>query len=1235
VGSRARILSLAWIAAVVAFAASAPQASARQTHLFLEEFGSAAKPSLIATNGLAVDQSTGDLLVIDSQAMTVSRYNPDGTPADFSALGTNVIDAEGGGECPTVPADCDQTPQNGFSFTTFQGEQQVAVDDSGTATDGDIYVTQSASHVVDIFGADGKYLGQLTNADGTPFSSVTSPCGAAVDPSGNLFVATGEDGAVYKYVPSANPPVNTDSVATFTAVNTPCNLAAGAAASAGSLFVNTFFTFQANSVLKLDGTTGALQEIVDPGEERLVAVDPSTGHVYAASGSPSEGVKAPIVSEYDASGSTPTLVSTFLVETPAKGMAIDAASGRVYLSSGVERISVYGPIVTVPDVVTGAATITGDTSATLNGTVNPEETSIEECVFEYGTTTAYGSTAPCEAPSAAEISGSSPVAVHADVAGLATETLYHYRLVAKNSNARIKGLDRTFKTPSKPTVLAEWASQVTADEATVKATINPGNAATTFRIEWGLDTSYGQSTGESPVGSDDADHTVSTALEGLSPGVTYHWRAVATNSHGAVPGPDRAFTTFSPHPRGLPDGRAYELVSPSVKDGGEVGVPTGAGGGAEFSVQPQQASPSGEKVTYSSFTAFGEEPESAPAASQYLSARGPGGWSTQNIDPRFEEGYLRDPFVGFSSALSRAASIVIEPPLTADATSGFPNLYVRDNDAGTLAAITTEDHQPKTSVPKSEYCLAFGGASSGFDRIAFAALGGLNEGDPTAKGFNLYEWSAGEGIKLVSRLPGTNAPASPKVTTGFGQATGDISCNASAGLMRHAISADGSRVFWTFGGTFLGAKEPLFARVEGNETIQLDKPQGLAGSGGEGKYWDASGNGAKVFFTDTQKLTTASTASGLPDLYRYDFEAPIGTRLSNLSVHAGEAANVLGVIGASEDGSYVYFVARAALTATPNPEGDVASPEADNLYVWHEGEVRFIATLAEGDHPDWDADPRFQSARVTPDGAHLAFMSRNSPTGYDNTVNEGAGCELGNFPEDSLSGSPQCAEAYLYDFAGDSLVCASCNPSGSRPLGPTRVPSWSTPYQQPRYLSDDGSRLFFETADALDLNDTNGKRDVYEFEREGVGGCGAGSATFSAASNGCLHLLSSGESDDDAYLLDASGTGDDAFLSTRQPLVFIDEDERFDVYDARVGGSSPSPPPKPCEGQCPEGGTSAPPIPSLGSSNLQGTGNPPPSRECPKGTRKQRRHGKVRCVKRKKHHRAKGRRARRGGGSAR
>jgi hypothetical protein len=811
-----------------------------------------------------------------------------------------------------------------------------------------------------------------------------------------------------------------------------------------------------------------------------------------------------------------------------------------------------------------------------------------------------------------------------------------------NSFVRAYGPLPTYEPPPAvaPTIAAEYADSVGTTSARVDAVLNSHFWDTDYFVQYGPAPCSASACSQQPVSpatlSADSrgDTTVGLTVEGLTPGSTYYYRFVASSGGGGpVFGPDRSFSTRVATGAGLPDDRAYEMVSPPGKNSAELGVPTkagGFGGALGFSVRPQQAASSGVAVTYASATAFGEA-EGAPGASQYLSKRGSSGWSTENIGPRFEESYFRDPLVGFSSDLSNAAVIVLEPPLTGDADQELPNIYRRDNEAGAYTALTTEPPLPGISVPKSKYCLSYGGASTDFSRVAFAAKGALIPGDPVADGFNLYEWSATDGLHLVSRLPNGD-PATPQTNTGFGGLSGESFCNMSTSLMRHAISANGSRIFWTLQGNYVGAEEPLFARLGGTETVQIDAPnQGVASPGGRGRYEDASANGSKVFFTDTERLTADSTAlAEHPDLYRYDFGRPQGERLTDLSSDPSETADVAGVLGDSEDGSYVYFVAKGALTgAEENANHEKAQPGQSNLFAWHEGEgLRFIATLSAEDATDWSRRPDFQTARVTPDGRGLAFLSTASLTGYDNAIANGSsscGISAGN---QTLGAG--CPEVYVYDFQNAQLSCASCDPSGARPLGAAAVPTWSTPYEQPRYLSDDGLRLFFETADALDLHDTNGKRDVYEFERAGLGSCSSESPTFSPASRGCLYLISSGASGDESYLIDASTTGGDVFISTRQALSPRDEDERYDIYDARVGGSeTPLSPASPCSGEACRPGETRPGVAAPGSASFAGNGNlksrKPARVRCSPGKRRARHSRTAHC--KRKHKRAHRRRS--------
>ena len=107
----------------------------------------------------------------------------------------------------------------------------------------------------------------------------------------------------------------------------------------------------------------------------------------------------------------------------------------------------------------------------------------------------------------------------------------------------------TFHTlpPDLPEISDESASNVTPNSATLSAEINPGLGDTIYVFEYGTSSSYGRATVPSAsIGSDEVPHTVSNEITELTPGVTYHFRVVATNFGGTSHGSDQTFDTPGP-----------------------------------------------------------------------------------------------------------------------------------------------------------------------------------------------------------------------------------------------------------------------------------------------------------------------------------------------------------------------------------------------------------------------------------------------------------------------------------------------------------------------------------------------------------------------------------------------------------------------------------------------------------------------------------------------------------------
>ena len=194
-----------------------------------------------------------------------------------------------------------------------------------------------------------------------------------------------------------------------------------------------------------------------------------------------------------------------------------------------------------PTVTTKPATSIRDTTATLNGSVNPLGQSTN-AYFEYGTSTSYGARSSVKSVGSAK----STTNVALGITGLTPGATYHFRLVAQNATGTSTGSDQTFTTTGPPGITAGSASSITSSSATLNASLDSRGHTTTWYFDYGTTASYGLKTAPHSQGSNPGAHNVSDGIGGLNAGTVYHFRLVATNSSGTTAGPDTVFTTAGP-----------------------------------------------------------------------------------------------------------------------------------------------------------------------------------------------------------------------------------------------------------------------------------------------------------------------------------------------------------------------------------------------------------------------------------------------------------------------------------------------------------------------------------------------------------------------------------------------------------------------------------------------------------------------------------------------------------------
>jgi hypothetical protein len=665
-----------------------------------------------------------------------------------------------------------------------------------------------------------------------------------------------------------------------------------------------------------------------------------------------------------------------------------------------------------------------------------------------------------------------------------------------------------------------------------------------------------------------------------------------------------AFFAISSSAFALPDGRAFEQVSPLYKGG--AGAPAveavGMDGGSVAYYAPDAfaGAPTGLSQNIDSF--------------DYLARRTVTGWATVPVTP---------PATVMPVALGENRDITPDMEATLALGNTGPSNEAAEQDGKEAAIVVHSTRLADTGVNwnvigralallgEGPLQLRYLGASQDFCHVYFDEFTDqefsiltrpqvLLEGAENAKP-QLYELSAGCGdgpivLRLVA-IDNAGSVISPGCRPNLG--IEHLSERSRALQAFNAIAADGHTVFFTGCVENSEADHQLFARLGGEKTIEISKPVaesctevpcGEADKRANAEFMGASEDGLTVFFTTAAELSSTDTDSG-KDLYMASLgcssgaecktSARVVTEMTQVSQNPNNApANVKGVVRVAPDGSRAYFVAEGDLlsaAARVKLEGEgmqVPRVGADNLYEFAKSDsVKFVGDLCSAhdisgtvedshcpsvsgtDTELWLlSNGRSEAQTAEKDGRYLVFSS------YGQLTNDDTDTAKDVYRFDAISGRLERISE------GEEGFGANGNENGGEADASILLGYFGGSVKRQlemdnRAISEDGSRIIFESAEALSPGAINALSNIYEWH-QGTDGKG-GAVTLLSGGSGTTPVI-------DAVI---APTGNDVFFSTSEGLVPQDTDGAPDIYDARLGGGFAGTPalPEPCSGDACQG----------------------------------------------------------------
>jgi DNA-binding beta-propeller fold protein YncE len=803
------------------------------------------------------------------------------------------------------------------------------------------------------------------------------------------------------------------------------------------------------------------------------------------------------------------------------------------------------------------------TSARLNGVLTPDDgTPLEQCEFEYGETTGYGNVAPCEHPDLGEIaSGTASVHVHADIP-IGSATSYHFRLVAANAFGTTPGADRSIVLPS---VEADAVHTIDGEgKISVFGMVDPNGADANYRFEFVTEKQFEEGAWadaiSTPAQSVSGGGLVAQEIPALQPGATYRFRVTAENtSYPEDPKRSSAKTLDIPAVSAeespacpneaertgpsarLPDCRAYEQITPVNKEGAQDNFDYGNG-------ESTVAGLDGEHLFMTTLSKWGKD-VSGNGPTTYSFTRTPEKWAMSTLSPQPRSGGEEIYPTGFYTP--DLSQVLVERQWEVSLYAGSPTLeYELGPPGGPYTKVASE---PRALVPE-EYgrrehhgrwvAQSRNGATAVIETPDHKLIPGHVTGTTSpfeksekGEGRDLYEYYSGHLSQVnVNSTGKTIGTCGAQLVQGYegsgergnGQGEEESTGSHPSGSI-NAVSEDGSRVFFEAICPGGGEGGPLYMRVDAAQTVDI----------GDYNFAGANPKGTMLFLL--------KQVGNEDEFFSYDTETKVAKRLFSVPLEGAGQLERKTVL--SEDGNVFYLQTKAVLTPEAPPGG---VPKLYRYDIASES-MSFVSTTLQN---EGDFNGGYY---VTPEGNDYYF----NVEGVEGVSGSGSGR----------------VQAYRYDSREDVVQCVSC--ASPYDPEPRLISSFLSrfgadndrlaPLQSPG--SANGDYVFFDTPSALLPQDINGEigpssgsedfspsSDVYEWRRDGVDGCGR--------AQGCIALITDGIDGTENVLLGTDPSGRDVFFATHSQLVPSDKDLSGDVYDARIGGGYPPPPPRPveCEG---------------------------------------------------------------------